>query len=63
MEKENSCRKVGSCTVKVFIIEEVDKGEECFLEVEIILTEEKGLDGAVKKKFGSLDERGSSNNK
>jgi len=27
MEKENSGRKIGSCTVKVFIIEEVDKGE------------------------------------
>jgi hypothetical protein len=27
MEKENSGKKVGSCAVKVFIIEEVDKGE------------------------------------
>jgi len=27
MEKENSCKKVGSCKVKAFIIEEVDKGE------------------------------------
>jgi hypothetical protein len=27
MEKENSCKKVGSFTVKVFIIEEVDKRE------------------------------------
>jgi hypothetical protein len=26
MEKESSCKKVGSSTVKVFIIEEVDKG-------------------------------------
>jgi len=25
MEKENSCKKVGSFTVKVFINEEVDK--------------------------------------
>jgi hypothetical protein len=49
MEKENSCKKVGSCTVKVFVTEEVDKGEECLLEVEIILTVEKALDGAVRK--------------
>jgi hypothetical protein len=28
MGKESSGKKVGSCTVKVFIIEEVDKGEE-----------------------------------
>ena len=49
MEKENSCKKVGSFTVKVFINEEVDKGEECLLEVEIILTDEKGLHGAVRK--------------
>jgi hypothetical protein len=61
MEKDNSCKKVGSCTVKVFIIEEVDNGEECLLEVEIILTDEKCLHGAVRKKFGSLDEKGSSN--
>jgi len=28
MEKKSSGKKVGSCTVKVFIIEEVDKGED-----------------------------------
>jgi hypothetical protein len=28
MEKENGCKKSGSCTVKVFITEEVDMGEE-----------------------------------
>jgi hypothetical protein len=28
MEKENGCKKLGPCTVKVFITKEVDIGED-----------------------------------